>query len=66
MTSGLSAEDLGLPARVRCPFCDGEDTELHSGFGSQLSVATYWCRRCRSAFEWFKWEGPGGGEQGKK
>ena len=28
---------------------------LHSPFGPQLSVATYWCLRCRSPFEWLKW-----------
>ncbi len=50
----LSAAELGLPARVPCPFCDGHDTELHSAFGSQLSVATYWCRRCATAFESFR------------
>jgi hypothetical protein len=46
----------GLPDRVPCPFCGGEETELHSPFGSALSVSTYWCRRCRSPFERFKWE----------
>ncbi len=50
----LSATELGLPEHTRCPFCDGHDTELHSAFGSQLSVATYWCRRCATAFESFK------------
>ncbi len=50
----LSATELGLPEHARCPFCDGHDTELHSAFGSQLSVATYWCRRCATAFESFK------------
>ncbi len=50
----LSSAELGLPEHVPCPFCDGLDTELHSAFGSQLSVATYWCRRCATAFESFK------------
>ncbi len=50
----LSAAELGLPEHVPCPFCEGLDTELHSAFGSQLSVATYWCRRCATAFESFK------------
>lgn len=48
-----------LPERPMCPFCDSADTELHSAFGSALSVATYWCRACRTAFEWVKW-GPAG------
>jgi hypothetical protein len=45
----------GLPAQVTCPFCDRRNTELHSPFGPQLSVATYWCLDCRTAFEFVKW-----------
>ncbi len=55
-TTGLGAADFGVPDQVRCPFCAGDETELHSAFGGQLSTSTYWCRRCRTAFEWFKWE----------
>lgn len=47
--------DYQLPDHPACPFCDGTETELHSAFGTALSVATYWCRRCRTAFEWVKW-----------
>ncbi len=67
----MEAGDYDLPERVPCPFCEGEETELHSPFGTALSVATYWCLRCRTAFEWVKWrepsseatgpEGPGAG-----
>jgi hypothetical protein len=53
-----AAEDYGLPSGVVCPFCDGSETELHSPFGTALSVATYWCLRCRTAFEWVKWDAP--------
>jgi hypothetical protein len=52
------AATYGLPDSVPCPFCEGDDTELHSAFGPQLSVATYWCRTCHSPFEWIKWSGP--------
>lgn len=52
----VTAEDLGLPESVPCAFCGELETELCSGFGSQLSVATYWCRRCRTAFEYVKWQ----------
>ncbi len=45
----------GLPASPRCPFCDRTETRLVNPFGSQLSVATYWCNRCRTAFEHIKW-----------
>lgn len=58
--SNYRAADFGLPETVACPFCEQEDSELHNPFGSQLSVATYWCFACHTAFEWLKWEGPGG------
>jgi hypothetical protein len=51
-----SATELGMPEHVPCPFCGGSDTELHSAFGPQLSVASYWCLPCRSPFEWIKWQ----------
>ncbi len=52
------AAELGLPEHVTCPFCEQDETELHSPFGPQLSVATYWCRRCHTAFDWVKWRAP--------
>lgn len=51
MDSELTA---GLPASPECPFCEKNDTELMNPFGSQLSVAAYWCRPCRSPFEIMK------------
>jgi hypothetical protein len=54
-----SAAEYGLPEHPACPFCGGSGTELHSPFGPQLSVATYWCRSCHTAFEWLKWKGSG-------
>ena len=41
--------------KVQCPFCDGTDTKLFASFGSQLSVSTYWCNACHTAFEKLKW-----------
>lgn len=41
--------------RIQCPFCDGTETKLFSAFGSQLSVSTYWCDHCHTAFEKLKW-----------
>ncbi|HKJ91897.1 MAG TPA: hypothetical protein VJ957_01960 [Longimicrobiales bacterium] len=59
-TETETLDEYGLPVHPPCPFCDGRDTELVSPFGSVLSVAAFWCRRCRSAFEALKWrEGPG-------
>jgi hypothetical protein len=51
----LVPPDGALPDHPSCPFCGERDTELFNPFGSQLSVATYWCRPCRSPFEFFKW-----------
>jgi hypothetical protein len=46
----------GLPDAAECPFCEERETELVNPFGGQLSVAQYWCRRCRTGFEYIKWE----------
>lgn len=51
-----AAEKDLLPESAPCPFCDGTDTHLVNPFGGQLSVAQYWCRRCRTAFEFIKWD----------
>lgn len=45
-----------LPGAAPCPFCEGRETHLLSPFGGQLSVAQYWCRACRTGFEYIKWE----------
>jgi hypothetical protein len=50
-----------LPVNVPCPFCNGVRTELHSPFGPQLSVATYWCNDCHAPFDFVKWQGQGKG-----
>jgi hypothetical protein len=46
-----------LPNSPPCPFCSGVETELINPFGGQLSVAQYWCRSCRSGFDFLKWTG---------
>lgn len=44
-----------MPGSVTCPFCDGTETEQFSAFGSAVSVGQYYCRSCRTVFEWMKW-----------
>ncbi len=44
-----------MPESVPCPFCDGSETEQFSAFGSAVSVGQYYCRDCRTVFEWMKW-----------
>jgi hypothetical protein len=50
----------GLPESVVCPFCDRRESHLLNPFGGQLSVAQYWCRHCRTGFEYIKWEDDSG------
>lgn len=57
-----SAETDRLPPAPECPFCGTDRTELTSAFGSQVSVATYWCSACRSPFELIRWRGGSGSE----
>lgn len=51
----MDPQTPSLPEHPQCPFCDGYDTQLFSPFGSQLSVSTYWCNQCHTAFEKLKW-----------
>ncbi|MDH3732724.1 MAG: hypothetical protein OEU54_04285 [Gemmatimonadota bacterium] len=44
-----------LPDSVRCPFCNLEDTEQFSTFGGQVSTSQYYCNRCRTVFDFFRW-----------
>ena len=53
-TPPVAAE--GLPESAPCPFCQKKDTQLLNPFGGQLSVAQYWCRICRTGFEYIKWQ----------
>jgi hypothetical protein len=48
------SDSYPLPPSVECPFCGGTDTHLETAFGSVLSVAQYYCRKCKTIFEWMK------------
>jgi len=67
MTGSLFPDPTGSPppASPPCPFCDGRDTRVLSPFGGQLSVAQCWCDRCRTGFEYLKWEDGEGQAKGK-
>lgn len=41
-------------APVRCPYCNSENTELQSQFGSTACKALHYCRDCQEPFEHFK------------
>lgn len=53
----------GLPRSVECPFCSGMNTQLETPFGSVVSVAQYYCRDCRTMFEWVKRRKPNPAEE---
>jgi len=38
-------------ARVLCPHCGSDKTELSALFGSQLLTVQYYCHACRTPFE---------------
>ncbi len=42
------------PLAISCPFCESDDVELASLFGSQLLTTQYYCRKCRTIFEQVK------------
>jgi transcription elongation factor Elf1 len=44
-----------LPDSVVCPFCNEDDTEQFSTFGGQVSTSQYYCNRCRTVFDYFRW-----------
>jgi DNA-directed RNA polymerase subunit RPC12/RpoP len=41
-------------ARVICPYCSSNDTELFSLFGQQLLTVQYYCNACHTPFERIK------------
>lgn len=51
-----SAAHSEVKQSVQCPFCLGYDTELYALFGQWLSTSQYYCKNCRTVFEWIKWE----------
>lgn len=53
--SDRTASSRELPDSARCPFCGEEDSEQFAAFGSALSTSQYYCRSCRTVFEFMKW-----------
>lgn len=44
------------PSPPVCPHCGCTDVELEAEFGSSLMSRQFYCRGCRTVFEWVKWE----------
>jgi hypothetical protein len=43
-------------AAIACPFCGSTETRRETDFGTTLAYAQFYCRACRTPFEWIKWE----------
>ncbi len=41
---------------VRCPFCGSHNTAQEAAFGTTHAYSQFYCRACRTPFEWIKWE----------
>lgn len=41
---------------VSCPHCGSVDVVVEAPFGGSLMTRQYWCRGCRTVFEWVRWE----------
>ena len=39
---------------VQCAFCDSAETEPTSIYGCHMMTAQYYCRSCRSTFDWVR------------
>ena len=44
----------GSMPSVTCAFCDSGDTEPTSIYGCHMMTAQYFCRSCRSTFDWVR------------
>lgn len=44
---------------VECAFCGGDQTEPASIYGCHMMTAQYYCRACRSVFDWVREESLG-------
>ncbi|MFQ5605907.1 MAG: hypothetical protein ACE5HS_21770 [bacterium] len=43
------------PAKIKCPFCGATETQKQADFGTSIMVKQYYCRACKTVFEWIKW-----------
>jgi hypothetical protein len=62
----LNVRPEGAPEHPACAYCGSEDTEFMALFGQFLLVSQYYCRSCRSPFDWCKLQDEGMEEQGSK
>lgn len=41
---------------VHCSFCSSENVEKISSFGTAQLVRQYYCKNCKSVFEYIRWQ----------
>ncbi len=56
MATARSPYTVGLPRAVDCPFCGSDETTPLATFGSLLMTSQYYCRSCKTTFEWVRRE----------
>ncbi len=49
----LPEEELPV---VNCPFCGSDETEPDGIYGCHMMLAQYYCRACRTCFDWVREE----------
>jgi hypothetical protein len=56
MQKANSKKQKANGSAVACPFCQSTETQQEADFGTTLAYAQFYCRHCRTPFEWIKWE----------
>ncbi len=55
MQKEKSKKQTANGSSVACPFCGSKETQQETDFGTTLAYAQFYCRQCRTPFEWIKW-----------
>ncbi|MDQ7028268.1 MAG: hypothetical protein Q9O62_00065 [Ardenticatenia bacterium] len=53
VTPAIGKEEAERP--VSCPFCGSSETELFGLFGQMHLASQYYCRSCRTVFDYVVW-----------
>lgn len=46
--------DIDIIGNAQCPYCNSNDTFMHTPFGPTLCRSMHYCNNCKQAFEQFK------------
>ncbi|MGH7570593.1 MAG: hypothetical protein ACREMK_01970 [Gemmatimonadota bacterium] len=56
MSPSRPPEPGPIGAQPACPHCGSTDVDLEAPFGSSLMTRQFYCKGCRTVFEWVRWE----------